>query len=61
MSERSDSAKTEFAYLAGGCFWCIEAVFAELRGVRSVQSGYMGGSFPNPSYELICTGMTPST
>ena len=49
---------TEVATLAGGCFWCLEAVFDQLRGVESVESGYMGGDSPNPSYEDICTGGT---
>lgn len=48
----------ELATLGGGCFWCVEAVFEQLRGVRSVRSGYAGGSPPNPSYELVCTGST---
>jgi len=46
------------ATLGGGCFWCLEAVFAELKGVESVQSGYAGGSVPNPSYEQVCGGNT---
>jgi peptide-methionine (S)-S-oxide reductase len=46
------------ATLAGGCFWCLEAVFDELKGVVSVESGYSGGSVPNPSYQAVCTGMT---
>jgi peptide-methionine (S)-S-oxide reductase len=49
---------TEVATLAGGCFWCLEAVFDQLQGVESVESGYMGGDSPNPSYEDICTGGT---
>jgi len=49
---------TELATLAGGCFWCLEAVFEQLRGVTKVQSGYAGGHVPNPSYEAVCTGMT---
>ena len=49
---------TEIATLAGGCFWCLEAVFDQLQGVQSVESGYMGGDSPNPSYEDICTGQT---
>src|SRR5512145_1792076 len=49
---------TEVATLAGGCFWCLEAVFDQLQGVESVESGYMGGDSPNPSYEDICTGRT---
>lgn len=48
----------ETAYLAGGCFWCTEAVFLQLRGVKSVDSGYSGGHVKNPSYELVCTGTT---
>ena len=50
--------KTEIATLAGGCFWCLEAVYVELRGVESVMSGYMGGAAPNPSYEDVCGGRT---
>ena len=49
---------TEVATLAGGCFWCLEAVFDQLQGVESVESGYMGGDSSNPSYEDICTGDT---
>jgi len=49
---------TEVATLAGGCFWCLEAVFDQLQGVESVESGYMGGDSANPSYEDICTGGT---
>jgi peptide-methionine (S)-S-oxide reductase len=49
---------TELATLAGGCFWCLEAVFEQLRGVTKVQSGYAGGHVPNPSYQAVCTGMT---
>lgn len=45
-------------YLAGGCFWCTEAVFKSIKGVESVTSGYIGGDVPNPSYEQICTGTT---
>jgi len=48
----------EVAYLGGGCFWCIEAVYLEVRGVQSVESGYMGGHLPDPSYEQVCTGST---
>jgi peptide-methionine (S)-S-oxide reductase len=46
----------EIATLAGGCFWCLEAVFDELRGVHSVESGYMGGASTNPTYEEVCSG-----
>ena len=48
----------EITTLGGGCFWCLEAVFSELRGVENVVSGYSGGSVPNPSYQQICTGTT---
>ncbi len=50
--------KREIATLAGGCFWCLEAVFDELQGVVSVESGYMGGKTPNPTYEDVCGGGT---
>ena len=50
--------RRETATLAGGCFWCLEAVYLELRGVVGVQSGYAGGHVPNPSYQLVCTGTT---
>jgi peptide-methionine (S)-S-oxide reductase len=46
------------ATLAGGCFWCLEAVFDEIKGVESVESGYSGGKVANPSYRDVCTGMT---
>lgn len=52
------SNKREVATLAGGCFWCVEAVFQDLRGVESVVSGYTGGMVDNPSYQQICTGRT---
>ncbi|MEX1184451.1 MAG: peptide-methionine (S)-S-oxide reductase MsrA [Gemmatimonadota bacterium] len=48
----------ETATLAGGCFWCLEAAFSELRGVRRIQSGYAGGTTGNPTYEQVCTGRT---
>jgi len=48
----------EVATLAGGCFWCMEAVFDDVKGVQSVESGYAGGTKPNPSYREVCTGMT---
>ena len=51
-------ANTELATLAGGCFWCLEAAFQELKGVLQVQSGYAGGRIPHPSYEDVCTGAT---
>ena len=48
----------EVATLAGGCFWCLEAVFDDLRGVESVESGYMGGEVKNPTYRQVCAGTT---
>jgi peptide-methionine (S)-S-oxide reductase len=52
------SEKTETAVFGGGCFWCTEAVFDELRGVHSVVSGYAGGTTKNPTYEQVCMGNT---
>jgi len=49
---------TEVATLAGGCFWCLEAVFEQLRGISKVTSGYTGGHVANPTYEAVCTGTT---
>jgi peptide-methionine (S)-S-oxide reductase len=49
---------SQTATLGGGCFWCLEAVYRELRGVTRVQSGYTGGRRPDPSYEQVCTGTT---
>ncbi len=48
----------EVATLAGGCFWCLEAVFEQVRGVESVTSGYAGGHVSNPTYEQVCMGIT---
>ncbi len=48
----------QVATLAGGCFWCLEAVYDQMKGVESVESGYMGGQVPNPSYEAVCSGRT---
>lgn len=48
----------EFATLAGGCFWCLEAVYADVRGVVAVESGYSGGELAHPSYRAVCTGDT---
>lgn len=52
------NGRREVATLGGGCFWCLEAVFDDLRGVESVESGYAGGNVPNPSYQQVCTGRT---
>ena len=48
----------EVVTLGGGCFWCLEAVFGEVEGVQSAESGYMGGAVPNPTYKQVCTGKT---
>lgn len=67
MSEASDDSHAsqdkkaggkEIATLGGGCFWCLEAVFDNLKGVESVESGYMGGQVDNPTYEAVCGGDT---
>lgn len=50
--------ETETATLAGGCFWCLEAVFDDLKGVLDVTSGYAGGTATNPSYKQVCSGTT---
>jgi peptide-methionine (S)-S-oxide reductase len=52
------TSKTETATLAGGCFWCLEAVYDQLRGVTDVVSGYAGGQVVNPTYKQVCTGTT---
>lgn len=52
------SDKREVATLAAGCFWCVEAIFQDLRGVEKVVSGYAGGKTPNPTYEQVCSGTT---
>jgi peptide-methionine (S)-S-oxide reductase len=53
MSQQQDTA-----VFGGGCFWCLEAVFEQVRGVEKVESGYAGGTAPNPSYKAVCTGTT---
>ena len=57
-TQNTASARKEVSTLGGGCFWCLEAVYDQMKGVESVESGYMGGSLPNPTYEAICTGTT---
>ena len=49
---------SEVATLAGGCFWCTEAVFKDVIGVERVESGYIGGSVPHPTYKQVCGGDT---
>lgn len=58
MTSDLPNPKKEVATLGGGCFWCLEAVFDQLKGVIDVVSGYAGGRFPNPTYEQVCTGLT---
>ena len=53
-----NTSSHEVATLAGGCFWCLDAVFRGLKGVEQVVSGYAGGTVPDPSYEAVCTGRT---
>ncbi len=58
MANNGKNDMYETATLAGGCFWCLEAVYDELKGVVDVVSGYSGGKVANPSYEAVCTGET---
>ncbi len=54
----NDSSRTEVATLGGGCFWCLEAVYEDLRGVEKVESGYSGGTVTNPTYRQVCSETT---
>lgn len=56
--EIKDSTKWDTATFGAGCFWCVEAIFQELKGVKSVKSGYAGGTKANPTYDEICSGKT---
>lgn len=56
--DTNGGTRREIATLAGGCFWCLEAVYDQLRGVDDVVSGYTGGTVPNPTYNLVCSGTT---
>ena len=58
MNEQTPQSGLEVATLGGGCFWCLEPLFKELRGVDSAVSGYAGGTVENPSYEAVCSGRT---
>ena len=58
IKDPAKSEKMEVATLAGGCFWCTEAVFSIIKGVEKIESGYTGGSVPNPTYEQVSTGAT---
>ncbi len=57
-AENGNNGVIEVATLGGGCFWCLEAVYQELRGVESVVSGYSGGHVPNPTYRQVCSETT---
>jgi peptide-methionine (S)-S-oxide reductase len=58
MEIENGGQRLETATLGGGCFWCLEAVFERLEGVEKAVSGYAGGRVPDPSYELVCSGLT---
>jgi peptide-methionine (S)-S-oxide reductase len=58
QESNQNSDQKAVAVLAGGCFWCLEAVFTDLKGVEKVVSGYAGGHEKNPSYRQVCTGKT---
>ena len=58
MQMSGSASNREVATLAGGCFWCLEAVYDQMKGVSSVESGYMGGTMANPTYEQVCGGST---
>jgi len=54
----SNTSEREVATVGGGCFWCLDAIYRQLRGVERVESGYAGGTTPNPSYREVCGGRT---
>jgi peptide-methionine (S)-S-oxide reductase len=56
--DTADDKPMTKATFAGGCFWCTEAVYKEIKGVKEVTSGYIGGKNPNPTYKQVCTGLT---
>ena len=58
MQSNNGLSRKEVATLGGGCFWCLEAVYQELRGVEKVESGYSGGDVPDPTYRAVCSGTT---
>ena len=58
MNGEKHTGETESAVLGGGCFWCLEAVYKRIPGVKRIDSGYAGGTVENPSYEEVCTGKT---
>lgn len=58
MGTETQAAETQRATFGGGCFWCVEAVFERVDGVKSVTSGYAGGDMPDPNYKEVCSGDT---
>jgi peptide-methionine (S)-S-oxide reductase len=58
MADDATAPRLAKATFGGGCFWCTEAVYAQVKGVKSVTSGYIGGEVPNPTYKDVCTGLT---
>ena len=58
QTNNSSSTNLQRATLAGGCFWCLDAAYRRLKGIKSVSSGNAGGQVPNPTYEAVCTGQT---
>jgi peptide-methionine (S)-S-oxide reductase len=58
QTQKTNAKKLEVATLGGGCFWCTEALFTQLKGVENVEPGYSGGKTENPTYEQVCTGKT---
>lgn len=58
QTQKTNAKKREVATLGGGCFWCTEALFTQLKGVENVQPGYSDGKTENPTYEQVCTGKT---
>ncbi|MBA3791840.1 MAG: peptide-methionine (S)-S-oxide reductase MsrA [Actinomycetota bacterium] len=58
MERNNGSSRMETTTLGGGCFWCLEAVYQESRGVKKVESGYSGGHVPNPTYRQVCSETT---
>ena len=58
MADEVTAPRLAQATFGGGCFWCTEAVYAQVKGVKSVTSGYIGGEVPNPTYKDVCTGLT---
>lgn len=58
MEQEINNSTLETATFGGGCFWCTEALFQQIKGVITIESGYSGGNIPNPTYKMVCTGTT---